>query len=69
MTAQKCAVCKRDAERMNGPMSECSHIDCQHRRKAWSERPTASELFRGPWAAKGKDADPLPLDKVIGCTP
>lgn len=61
----KCNTCWRDPEQMNSSVSECSHIDCPHRRKAWSERPTATELYRGPWPTKTKDADPLPLDKAI----
>lgn len=57
----KCAVCQRDPERMNSSFSECSHVDCPHRRHAWSERPTPAELFKGPWP-KNKDADPRPLE-------
>ncbi|WP_295978758.1 hypothetical protein [uncultured Variovorax sp.] len=61
----KCSVCTRDPERMNGDMSECSHIDCPHRRKAWSERPTPAQLYRGPWPAKSREADPQPLDTTV----
>jgi hypothetical protein len=65
----RCGTCQRDSERMNSSVSECSHIDCPHRRKAWSERPTVSELFRGPWPTKTEDADPIPLDKVAHHAP
>jgi len=49
---------------MNSSVSECSHADCPHRRKAWSERPTKEELFKGPWP-KNTDADPKPLDQEV----
>jgi len=65
----KCDTCQRDPERMNSTVSECSHVECPHRRKAWSERPTASELFRGPWATKAEDLDPIPLDKAVHRAP
>ncbi len=54
-----CAVCARDPERMNSEFAECSHVDCPHRRRAWSERPAPN--YRWPWP-KNVDADPLPLD-------
>lgn len=57
----KCTTCTRDPLRVNGFESECSHIECPHRRKAWSERPTRDDLFRGPWP-KAQEADPKPLD-------
>jgi len=58
----RCAVCSRDPDRMNnGRDSECSHVDCPHRRRAWSERPSPAELFRGPWP-KREDVDPTPID-------
>jgi len=34
-----CYVCQRDPALVNSERSECSHVDCPHRRKAWSERP------------------------------
>lgn len=37
--AMNCKTCQRDADRMNSDIHECSHVDCPHRRKAWSERP------------------------------
>ena len=61
----KCAVCTRDPQLANSHTSECSHIDCPHRRKAWSERPTRADLFRGPWPTKQREADPLPLDTAL----
>jgi hypothetical protein len=60
MTA-KCTVCQRNPERMNNTFAECSHIDCPHRRRAWSERPTPEQLFKGPWP-KNKSEDPMPLE-------
>jgi hypothetical protein len=57
-----CTTCNRDPDRMNGPVSECSHVECPHRRHAWSERP-GRELFKGPHPTPPKDADPVPLDK------
>lgn len=59
-----CNLCKRDPARMNSSVSECSHRDCPHRRKAWSERPAKAELFKGPWP-KNTDADPKPLDQEV----
>ena len=64
MPADICIVCNRDPERMNSATAECSHVDCPHRRHAWSERPARAELYRGPWP-KNKDADPVPLDKAF----
>ena len=62
----KCTICNRDPKSVNNPaFSECSHVDCPHRRSAWSERPTKRELFRGPWATN-VDADPLPVDVFLG---
>lgn len=54
-------MCNRDPERMNSAVAECSHVQCPHRRKAWSERPTPAELFKGPWPTN-KSADPKPLN-------
>lgn len=61
---KKCDVCGRDPERVNSAWSECSRVECPSRRKSWSERPSPSELFRGPWP-KNIDADPDPLDAII----
>lgn len=62
MKPEKCATCNRDPKRMNGHFSECSHVDCQHRRRAWSERPTGHEyMLHEP--KKPEDGDPLPLDQ------
>ena len=57
----KCAVCQREPARTNSAVAECSHVECPHRRRAWSERPTPAELYRGPWP-KNKDSDPRPLE-------
>lgn len=57
----KCAICGRDPKRMNSAFAECSHVDCPHRRRAWSERPQPADLFKGPWP-KNVDEDPRPLD-------
>ena len=62
--AKKCSVCNRDPERMNSEYAECSHCDCPHRRKAWSERPSAADLFKGPYPAN-TDSDQLPLDVAV----
>jgi len=62
--SEKCITCGRDPHRMNSAVAECSHVECPHRGRAWSDRPTAASLFKGPWG-KNKDADPLPLDAVI----
>lgn len=60
----KCVVCQRDPQRTNNTIYECSHVDCPSRRKAWSERPTPQQLFRGPWP-KNTEADPAPLDEAL----
>jgi hypothetical protein len=57
-----CETCNRDPKRMNSDIAECSHPDCPHRRKAWSDR--ERPVFKGPWP-KNVDADPKPLDKVL----
>lgn len=62
MSKTKCVVCTRDPKRMNGEFSECGHLDCPHRRRAWSERPAPQ--YKGPWT-KNEDKDPDPLDSVI----
>jgi len=59
-----CTTCARDPERMNSQIAECSHVECPHRRHAWSKRPSRAELFKGPWP-KNASRDPLPLDKAI----
>lgn len=62
-----CTTCGRDPERMNNDRAECSHPECPHRRKHWSERPSPS--YKGPWTAKRLNDDPTPLDKdpkVVG---
>lgn len=61
MTAPTCAVCNRNPERMNSELAECSHVECPNRRRAWSERPTPTQLFKGPWP-KNDSSDPMPLD-------
>lgn len=58
-----CAVCNRDHARMNSKFSECSHIDCPHRRKAWSERPTPAELNHNH-PPRDREIDPQPLDRI-----
>lgn len=30
----RCTTCGRDPQHMNSPVAECSHPDCQHRRRA-----------------------------------
>lgn len=60
-----CTTCNRDPERMNSDVAECSHVDCPYRRKAWSERPTPAQLYRGPWPAKKLNDDPRPLDAEL----
>jgi len=57
-----CGTCHRDPWRMNSDSAECSHVDCPHRRHAWSERPAPG--FKGPWS-KNVDADPVPLDVAV----
>lgn len=56
----KCDVCGRNPATMNSDVAECSHVDCPHRRRAWSDRPSRAQLYRGPWP-KNKDRDPEPL--------
>jgi hypothetical protein len=68
MTAPPCLVCGKDPKRCNNEFSECSHVECPHRRTAWSERPSPASLFKGPWP-KNTDADPLPLDHTDGRAP
>ena len=34
-----CRVCRRNPDTTNSNVAECSHVDCPHRRTAWSERP------------------------------
>lgn len=63
-TATKCSTCNRDPARMNNEWAECSHPDCTHRRKAWSERPSPASLFKGPWP-KNEDEDPAPIDSEL----
>ncbi|MEY2655322.1 MAG: hypothetical protein RLZZ524_2350 [Pseudomonadota bacterium] len=48
---QRCTVCQHDPAKRNNEFSECSHPDCPHRRKSWSERPEhyrARETFTNP---------------------
>lgn len=61
---KSCGVCQRDPAKMNSDVAECSHVDCPHRGRCWSDRPRAAEYFTGPWP-KNEDADPLPLDAAI----
>ena len=60
----KCSTCNRDPQRMNSAIAECSHPDCPHRRRAWSERPTGRENYQGPWP-KNVDRDPEPIDTQV----
>lgn len=34
---ERCAVCGRDPQQTNTEHRECSHVDCPHRRKQWSD--------------------------------
>jgi hypothetical protein len=53
-----CATCGRDPAKVNTWFAECSHVDCPHRRKAWSD---GTGIPLAP-PADNRDADPLPLD-------
>lgn len=64
MSATTCNVCSRDPSRVNSTFAECSHIQCPHRRTAWSERPTKADLFRGPLPTPERDRDPEAVDRV-----
>ena len=59
----KCAVCSRDPQRMNSDVAECSHVQCPHRRRCWSEQ--VQPEYRGPWP-QNTEQDPMPLDVEIG---
>lgn len=41
IAAEKCKTCSRDPKKQTGELWECSHPDCPHRRRAWSDRPPA----------------------------
>ena len=64
----RCAVCKRDPARANGELAECSHIDCPHRRKAWSERPTPQPRRRWPEQPRKERPTP-PLSGTLPSAP
>lgn len=32
---ERCAVCQRQPEKVINAVSECSHVDCPHRGRAW----------------------------------
>lgn len=65
MSHERCAICSRDPKRMNSAAAECSHVDCPHRRRAWSERPApAPRAPRTPFSAR--DYDPRPLSGEPG---
>jgi hypothetical protein len=34
---QRCAICARPPDKVNCSVGECSHIDCPHRRRCWSD--------------------------------
>lgn len=57
---QRCATCGKYPAARNNQFFECAHVECPHRRHAWSERPTPEQLFKGPWS-KNEDKDPKPL--------
>lgn len=40
-----CTTCNRDPKRVNNEHGECSHRDCPHRRRCWSERPEHAAHF------------------------
>jgi hypothetical protein len=61
--SSKCETCYRDPERMNSEYSECSHADCPHRRKAWSDRERPQ--FKGPWPKKDMDHVEKPIDTIL----
>ncbi len=64
MPDAQCTTCGRDPQRMNSKVAECSHVDCTHRRHAWSERPTGYEnLQHDP--VKKRDEKVVPLDQLI----
>lgn len=58
-----CRTCNRNPERVNSAVAECSHVDCPHRRRAWSERPQPVRTVhpKKPYT----EADPVPLDKEL----
>lgn len=57
-----CTTCNRDPKRMNSYRAECSHPDCPHRRRAWSERP-GPELIGDREPPTKRSDDPTPLDQ------
>lgn len=55
-----CQTCRRDHKKVNSDWAECSHVDCPHRRRAWSERPRAGDnkQFLAAMAeSEGRDRD------------
>ncbi len=50
-----CAVCTRDASRMNNDQAECSHVDCPHRRPLTAACP-AQENTSAAWLPMGMDS-------------
>ena len=55
-----CQTCHRDSKRANSEWAECSHVDCPHRRRAWSEGPRAGDnkQFLAAMAeSEGRDRD------------
>lgn len=55
-----CQTCRRDRTKVNSEWAECSHVDCPHRRRAWSERPRAGDnkQFLAAMAeSEGRDRD------------
>jgi len=58
---ERCSICGRDPEHMNSDIAECSHVDCQHRRRCWSERP---EGHRYEQKRPSRDAIERMFDRV-----
>lgn len=61
----KCNVCERDVDRHNSDRAECSHVDCPHRRHAWSERGRLGVSPRPAPARKRDNEADAPLDKLV----
>jgi hypothetical protein len=56
-----CTTCNRDPARVNNDFAECSHIECTHRERSWS-----NGTGPGRWRPAAKEVNPIAdhLDKV-----
>ena len=58
-STERCTECGRNPRTINSDMSECSVIDCPHRRRCWSDGTGLAQRQARPPSGPGEPFDRL----------